>query len=253
MSARIPAKAGFTLLELIVAITILVVAMGIAFQSFSSTLRGWKRGTEVIESIHHGDFAMNQLSAGLNSIIYFENDRKNYAFRLEKETQSNLPADRISFVTPSPAFLHPNDPLASGPHRLQLFIQDDGRGNPALHSISMPALADEEAFINEYNPEPYLITRSVQGLEVLIWDEENEEWLEEWEPENSIPERVLVSIYVVSNDEDEEPVVYRRVLTIPASESLSQSLSSPTTVGSTTQNNSNESSGNPTVTTGAPQ
>ena len=42
-------KAGFTLLELIVAITILTVAMSIAFQAFSSTLRGWKRGSEVIE------------------------------------------------------------------------------------------------------------------------------------------------------------------------------------------------------------
>jgi prepilin-type N-terminal cleavage/methylation domain-containing protein len=253
MHSRHPTKAGFTLLELIVAITILVVAMGIAFQSFSSTLRGWKRGTEVIESIHHGDFAMNQLAASLNSIIFFENDRKSYAFRLEKEFQGNLPTDWISFVTPSPAFLHPNDPLASGPHRLQLFIMEDDRGNPALHSISMPALANEEEFIDEYDPEPYLITRAVQGLELLIWDKENEEWLEEWEAENSLPERVLVSIFVTSNDEEEEPVVYSRVLNLPAAESLQQPLSSPTTAANSVQNDSDGSSGNTTVTTGAPR
>ena len=72
-------------------------------------------------------------------MIYFQDERKRYAFRFEKELSNNLPADWISFVTASPYFLHPNDPLAEGPHRLQLFIQDDEYGNPALHSISMPA------------------------------------------------------------------------------------------------------------------
>ena len=82
-------KAGFTLLELIVAITILTVAMSIAFQAFSSTLRGWKRGNEVIESIHHGDFAMRQCASALNSMIYFQDERKRYAFRFEKELSSS--------------------------------------------------------------------------------------------------------------------------------------------------------------------
>ena len=43
-------KAGFTLLELIVAITILTVAMSIAFQAFSSTLRGWKEAVKLLKA-----------------------------------------------------------------------------------------------------------------------------------------------------------------------------------------------------------
>ena len=246
-------KAGFTLLELIVAITILTVAMSIAFQAFSSTLRGWKRGNEVIESIHHGDFAMRQCASALNSMIYFQDARKRYAFRFEKELSSSLPADWISFVTASPYFLHPNDPLAEGPHRLQLYIQDDEYGNPALHSISMPALSDEEEFIDEYDPEPYLITRSVQGFEILIYDFESEEWTDEWDLDNRIPKRLLISFFVISEDETEEPVVYTRVFNIPAAESIDQPLSSPTTANTTVQDDSDGNTGNTSVNVGAPQ
>ena len=246
-------KAGFTLLELIVAITILTVAMSIAFQAFSSTLRGWKRGSEVIESIHHGDFAMRQFASALNSMIYFQDERKRYAFRFEKELSNNLPADWISFVTASPYFLHPNDPLTVGPHRLQLFIQDDEYGNPALYSISMPALSDEEEFIDTYNPEPYLITRAVQGLEILVYDFDNEDWTNEWDFDNHIPKRLLISIFVASEDETEEPLIYSRVFNIPVAESMDQPLSAPTTANTTAQNDNDRNAGNPTINVGEPQ
>ena len=75
---------GFTLLELIVAMVILTITMSIAFQAFSGTIRGWRRGTEVADGIKHGDFAMNQLSSALNSTIYFFNPKKSYAFTFEK-------------------------------------------------------------------------------------------------------------------------------------------------------------------------
>ena len=90
-------------------------------------------------------------------MIYFQDDRKRYAFRFVKKLSNNLPADWISFVTASPSFSIPSI-RSVGPHRLQLFIQDDEFGKPALYSISMPALSDEKEFIDTYNPEPYLIT-----------------------------------------------------------------------------------------------
>ena len=49
------------------ALSLLTIAMSIAFQAFSGTMQGWKRGTEVIDGIKHGDFAMTQVKAALNS------------------------------------------------------------------------------------------------------------------------------------------------------------------------------------------
>ncbi|HSR88721.1 MAG TPA: prepilin-type N-terminal cleavage/methylation domain-containing protein, partial [Pontiella sp.] len=184
-------RQGFTLLELIVAIVILVIAMSIAFEAFSGTIRGWKRGTEVADGIKHGDFAMSQLAAALSSMLYFNNPRKTYAFRLEKDTASTgLPGDIVSFVTANKAFMPPDSPYAKGPHRIRLFVDDDEYGDPALFALAMPAIADEEEFEDEFDAEPLLVSRAISGMEIMIWDKQNEDWTDEWEMENSVPERI---------------------------------------------------------------
>lgn len=221
---------GFTLLELIVAMVILTIAMSITFQAFSSTIRGWRRGTEVVDSIKHGDFAMNQLASAINSTIFFHNPKKSYAFTFEKDNSFGLPTDTITFVSASSAFMKEGSPLQHGPHRIKLFIDKDDHGNPALFSLAYPAIGDIEEYEDEYDSEPYLVSRSVQGLEILLWDEELEDWTDEWEKENDVPERVKLMVYTASEDEDEEPIVFTRVIDIPVAQSVDVKLSGPSNV-----------------------
>lgn len=209
-----------------VAMVILTIAMSIAFQALNGTIRGWKRGTEVIDGIKHGDFAMGQLLSAVHSTIYFTNPRKTYAFKFDKNTSGGLPADMISFVTSSSAFMPPDSPFVKGPHRIKLYIDDDG-GSSALFALAMPAIADDEEFEDEYDTDPILASRAVQGLEVLFWDKETEDWTAEWEPENAVPERILLTIFVVSEDEDEEPIEFSRVVEIPVYKSMQARLSGP--------------------------
>ena len=221
-------RQGFTLLELIVAIVILVIAMSIAFEAFTGTIRGWKRGTEVADGIKHGDFAMTQLVSALNSMLYFYNPRKTYAFKLEKGTAaSGLPGDIVSFVTVNGAFMPADSPYAKGPHRIRLFVDEDEYGDPALFALAMPAISDEEEFEDEFDAEPALVSREISGLEVLIWDQQNEIWDDEWESDNAVPERIEISLFISSSDRNEEPIVFRRVLEIPVFESMRDRLSNP--------------------------
>jgi len=233
-----------------VAMVILTIAMSIAFEAFSGTIRGWKRGTEVVEGIKHGDFAMTQLANALNSTIYFFNPRKSYAFKIEKGSGSGLPNDTISVVTASSAFMPDNSPLRHGPHRLKLFI-DDLDGGPALYSIAFPAIANEEEAEDEYDTEPHLVSRAVQGLEILIYDEDLEDWsTDEWEKENSVPERIQVVVFVASEDEDEEPIVFTRVLEIPVAPSVTARLTGPSKTGQTGAAPSGGTGGTPSITVG---
>ena len=226
---------------------ILTIAMSIAFQAFSGTIRGWRRGTEVVDGIKHGDFAMNQLASAINSTIYFFNAKKSYAFTFEKDTSFGLPSDIITFVTASSAFMPEGSPLQHGPHRIKLYIDKDDYGNPALFSIAYPAIGDIEEYEDEYDSEPFLISRSVQGLEILLWDEELEDWTDEWEKENSIPERVKMMVYVASEDEDEEPIVFTRIIDIPVAKSVASKLSGPS---NPKQNNPGGTGGGPRGSTG---
>jgi prepilin-type N-terminal cleavage/methylation domain-containing protein len=224
------ARSGFTLLELIAAMVILTIAMAVAFEAFSGTIRGWRRGTEVAEGIKHGEYAMSQLAGALNSSIYFTNPRKSYAFTLERDTVNGLPADTISFVTASSAFMPDYSPLRRGPHRLTLFIDNDDYGRPALFAMAFPAIADPEEAEEEYETQPFLISRAVQGLEILFYNEATEEWTDdEWEKANSIPELIQLTLYIASEDENEEPIAFSRVIEIPVAQSLGARLTGPTT------------------------
>ena len=61
-SAKYKKRRAFTLLELLVAITLLSVVMSLAFQGFNRTLMGWKRGTQLIEDMRYGDHFMQEVS-----------------------------------------------------------------------------------------------------------------------------------------------------------------------------------------------
>lgn len=223
-------RAGFTLLELMAAMVILTIAMMISFQAFSGTIRAWRRGTEVIDGIKQGEYAMTQLTAALNSTIYFYNAQKNYAFMMVRDTVEGLPADSISFVTSSSAFMPEESPFKRGPHRIELFIDYDETGEPALFSYTLPAVTDMAAEEMLYETEPYLISRAVQGLEVLLWNAEDEEWSDEdWTEDNAIPERIRLTLYVASEEKSEPPILFTRVIDIPTAQSLSVKLKSPTT------------------------
>ncbi|MCK4564091.1 MAG: hypothetical protein KAU94_05420 [Verrucomicrobia bacterium] len=234
------------------AMVILVIAMSIVFQAFSGTLRGWRRGTEVLDGIKHGDFAMHQLAVALNSTVYFYNPRNSYAFTFEKGTHSGLPADTITFVTASSAFMPQGSPLQHGPHRIKIYIDNDDNGDPALFAMAVPALADIEDFESEYDMEPHLVSRSIQGLEIMVYNEETEDWTVEWKKKNSVPERVKVMVYVPSEDDDEEPIVFTRVVDIPVALSVKNKLSGPTNMkqDTTTTASRPPSSGGATINVG---
>jgi prepilin-type N-terminal cleavage/methylation domain-containing protein len=222
--------AGFTLLELIVAMVLLVVAMSIVFEAFTGTTRAWRRGTEVADGIKHGDFAMNQLAAALNSTVYFYNPNKSYAFTFEKGSHGGLPADTITFVTASSAFMPEGSPLQNGPHRIMIYIDDDENGDPALFAKAVPALADIEEFESEYLTEPHMVSRAIQGIEILLYDEDTDDWTASWEKENSVPERVKIQVYVPSDDDAEDPLVFTRILDIPVAESVKKKLTGPSNI-----------------------
>jgi prepilin-type N-terminal cleavage/methylation domain-containing protein len=243
-------KKGFTLLELMIAMVLMVIAMSIAFQAFSGTIQGWKRGTEMLDAIKHGDFAMTQLVSAVNSTIYFYNTRKTYAFKYDKSSSGGLPADTISFVTTSSAFMPVDSPYFSGPHRIKLFIDVD-EGEPALFAIAMPAIANDEEFEEDFDTEPLLVSRAIQGLEILFWDKESEDWTEEWEPENAVPERILLTIFMASDDKNDDPIEFSRTIEIPVAPSVKEKLTGPSSTGNT--RSSSGTSGSKSITVGQPK
>lgn len=219
-------KYGFTLLEIMISIVILTIAVGIIYQSFGKAIYSWRNANNMIENNQHGHFIMNHLCRSLNSILYFNNSEKIYSFKHEN-INNDIPTDSISFVTTSSDFLSYNSLFQNMPCRIKLYFDFNNNGDLALFSIAMP-IVDEDDYIKKYNPIPFQVSNALKGLDILFWDNNDEKWIEDWDKENSIPEKIKIIGYIKEDNNEESDISFLRILDIPASESLNNSLVSPT-------------------------
>jgi prepilin-type N-terminal cleavage/methylation domain-containing protein len=68
---RRQARAAFTLIELLVALVIFSLAAAMAAATFWSVTKAWTRGGEMLEQLHYGEFAMDQLVTALRGAAWF--------------------------------------------------------------------------------------------------------------------------------------------------------------------------------------
>lgn len=205
-------RAGFTLLELMVAMVLLVTAMTMIVGTFTAVLGAWRRGNEMLEDLHHGDFVMDQLVSGLRSAAYFETSPGKYGFRLDDRESGDYPNDMISWVTSGTAFMPRNDPLTKGLHRLVVTVENNDDGDAAVAIRAYPHLAED---VEDDDPDPWFVSTEVKGLDCRVYNLEDEDWEDEWELTNSIPRLVEITLFMDPIEEYGDPVELKRVVEIP--------------------------------------
>lgn len=198
---------GFTLLEILVAVTLLATAFTIIMSTFSATLDGWRRSGEFLDRITHGDFVIDQMVSSLRSTAYFKNRPEQYGFWLESKGGGDAPSDSISWVTSGTAFMLPEDPLANGMYRIMLSVEDDG-----LAVRSAQHMLDE---LDMDDVEPWFVSPRVKGLGCRIYNFEEEDWDEEWEDTNAIPSLVEITLFLEPVERGEPMVKLQRIVEIP--------------------------------------
>ncbi len=213
-------SAGFTLLELLVALVILVSATTIVWATFSSTLRAWQRGTALTDDLHHGDFVMEQLTAALRSAAFFHSDPALYEFRLEKRGGGQHPADVLSWVTTSPAFMPGDSPWVHGLHRIVATVDRDRRGERGFAVTAFHHLEDRDDLDADF----WFISGRVQGLRCEVYDYGRDQWVPRWPESNSIPSRLKVTLYLEPPRGERTPIQVTRVIDIPVAPVVTQAL-----------------------------
>ena len=91
---------GFTLLELLLAVSILSVVSVVTYMTFSTVIQAWRRGSAMTEEMHHGDFVIEQIVMALRSAYYPETDvaPTAYGFWHVDNGDGEEDADEISWV-----------------------------------------------------------------------------------------------------------------------------------------------------------
>jgi len=207
-------QGGFTLLEVLIAAALLALVFSMTFSLFSGVMEAWRRGTELAGELQHGDYVMEQLSAALRSAAWSEEEAPRFGFRLENRGDH----DEISWVTASPAFAGPHSPWRHGQHRIYVTVPENTE-TPGFAVKRVSPFADAETVeAQDYE----IISPRITGLDCRVYAPEQQQWLEDWEPTNSIPALLEITLTLARPEAEEaaEPLLLQRLIEIPVAERI---------------------------------
>lgn len=218
-------RVGFTLLELMLAVAILAMVTTVTYLTFSTVAEAWRRGMKLTDSLHHGDFVIEQIVMGLRSAYYPETraGSDQYGFWHDDDGEGEFGSDEIGWVKLGATLVGKDCTYAGSPHRVKLTVEDDDDGRRVVSVTSWRAKGQPEDFDPE-DPEhvdQVFLSSRITGFNCRAAFERIDDeidWLDEWEETNKLPRMVEISLYLEPLDDGEPPVEIKRVLGIHAAE-----------------------------------
>ncbi len=222
---RRPGPAGFTLLEVLLSITILSVVSSVTFMAFSAASLAWQRGTALADRLHHGDFVMNQLVMGLRSAYYpdAEGDVPAYGFQHRDRGDGAGAQDEISWVKLGGALVGRDQAYAESPHRVRFLMADDASGRRSAAVVSWRLEGQPDDFDPDVLP-PVFLSNRVDGFTCRAAWEMNDDgewdWQDEWSETNRLPRTVEITLYIEPVAEGMPPIELKRILRMRVAEQI---------------------------------
>jgi hypothetical protein len=194
----------------------MAVVTGVTYLTFSTVVTAWKRGMALTDDLHHGDYVVDQLVMALRS-AYTVKGSAEYGLFHEDDGGDARSSDMISWVKLGGALVGRDCPFAGSPHRVEFSVEEDDENEPAAAIRAWRLLGQPEDFESEDVPLVFL-SRQVTGFDCRCaagMEDDEIEWLDEWEDTNSLPSFVEITLYMKPIEEGGDPVEMKRVLTIP--------------------------------------
>lgn len=208
--AQMCRSGGFTLLEVMLAVTILAVVITAVYNTWSAALTGWKRGTQITDTFQRQRIVLDTLSELTKSAVFYGAKPELYAVT---GTHSDSDGDSVSFVTGSDELLPPGEGIAAGMRRVTLSLQRDKDGNLFLGIVNAPALEDPDAGTENVM---HILSADVTGFTVRYLDPQNATWIDHWDEKTRTPSALEFTVTFAAGSAGTAPVTVTRQIEIPA-------------------------------------
>ena len=116
---------GFTLVEVLLAITILSLIITAVYSTWSASLLAWRRGGDASAVFQRQRIVMDTLTELAQSVVYFSESSALYAL---SGTSKPGWGDTVSFVTASDVLLPPSEAIDAGMRRVTISLEQDDYG-----------------------------------------------------------------------------------------------------------------------------
>ena len=193
-------RRGFTLVEVLLAVTILSLVMTAVYNIWSAALMAWRRGGDASEVFQRQRIVMDTLTELSQSVVYYGASPGLYAV-----TGTSKPdwGDTVSFVTASDVLLPPSEAIDAGMRRVTISMLQ-------AHVLSM----------------------DVSGFYVRYLDPRNNTWGDKWEETNIIPLAMEFTVVFGQQGDRLPPVVVTRAIDLPVATFIAESGGMPVPQGS---------------------
>lgn len=220
------ARGAFTMVELLVAVTLLGVLSTFAVLTFNAVTSAWTVSTEYLDKTQRSDYALNQIVSGLRSMYYPHSGQQdyNYGFVLHDNGDGKDPKDSdvIEWAKTGPAIVGSQNASADTVHRVQVMVLEEGNRDykddikvtglyarmcpdPALRPKDERNSKDVDyTFSNADIYQPVLVADGIVGFNCRVMksaedadaDGSNAKFEDEWETSNSVPYKVELTFWI---------------------------------------------------------
>jgi type II secretion system protein J len=208
---------GFTLLEVMLAVTILAIVVTAVYGIWSVSLQAWRRGEDAAAMFQRQRIVLESLSELTKSAVYFDSNTSVYRlYGRHDETEGDL----ISFVTASDALLPPSEMAIAGMRRVTIWLAKDQLDRPLLAIANAPALEIDDA----PQPTSHVLSTDVSGFSVRYWHASMSEWRDDWQEENTMPDAIEFTVTFGGTGDRNPPVAVTRAVEFPIAQYANQHL-----------------------------
>jgi general secretion pathway protein J len=180
-------RAGFTLVEILVALGIFSLVLAAIYSSWTAILRASKVGTEAAAAVQRARMAGRTIEESLTSVQSYAQNMRLYAFLAENGNDSTL-----SFVSRlSPSFPRSGKFGDFSVRRVTFSVEQGRDGTRDLVLRQNPVLMDMD---KEEKEVPLILAKNVKQFKTEFWDLRLQDWVDEWKQTNQIPVLVKVSL-----------------------------------------------------------
>ena len=191
----ITSKPGFTLLELLVALSLLVIIAAAVYGSYFTVIRGRDSATAGMESLRETAATLAQLRREISSALYRSGDKR-LSFVVEDRDQFGKPASNLTFTTlgMTRSGDSPSSDLREVSYRPR---EKEGR--------LLLARSEKELFF-KIEPQQYPQMEELEGF--LVECDDNGKWVRSWDTtlNGKLPDGVRITLTV---KEGEKSISYR--------------------------------------------
>lgn len=204
-------RQGFTLIEILMAMTIFALVMSAIYSTFMLILRGSEAGLKAAAEVQRERMAMHTFEQALTSARSFVLDVQHYGFIAENGTDA-----RLSFVARLPKSFPRGGRFGDfDVRRVEFAVENGPESQRQLVLRQCPILME---FDEDEAQHPLVLAKNVKKLEFELWDDRAKDWTDTWTQTNQLPKMIKVTLSLSSFTQNrlETKEEIARVIALPS-------------------------------------